>query len=144
MLIHKGCCHCSAISLELHTPRLPAEQTLGACQCAFCRKHNARAFSDPASLLIIHADVPDCVQHYSFGLETSHQILCRRCGVYIAMIMKDSEKIYSVLNIDTLDAREEFTQLPIPKDFSRETAPERIARRKAAWIPTTLNNWPEV
>ena len=46
-MIFKGQCHCGAISVEVVSDRPPAEQALGACQCSFCRKHNARAFSDP-------------------------------------------------------------------------------------------------
>jgi hypothetical protein len=46
-VIFKGQCHCGAIRVELTSDRPPDEQALGACQCSFCRKHNARAFSDP-------------------------------------------------------------------------------------------------
>jgi hypothetical protein len=38
----KGSCHCGVIEIELETDRLPKDQVVGACQCSFCRKHNAR------------------------------------------------------------------------------------------------------
>lgn len=139
---HTGSCHCGAIGVALETPRPPDEQSLGACQCAFCRKHNARAFSDPASRVTLTAHAPEHLQRYSFGLNTSEQILCRRCGVYVAMTMADEGVVWSVLNIDTLDDRALFIRPATPRDFSAEDRAARIARRKANWTPTTLVGWP--
>jgi hypothetical protein len=86
-ILFKGQCHCGAIRVELTTDRQPGDQVLGACQCSFCRKHNARAFSDPKALVTLTAADPQHLQRYSFGLKTSDQIICRRCGVYVAMTL---------------------------------------------------------
>lgn len=139
---HSGSCHCGAIGLELETGRPPDEQVLGACQCTFCRKHNARAFSDPASHVTLTAHAPDQLQRYTFGLNTSEQIVCRRCGVYVAMILADAGKVWSVINIDALDDRARFTRPAEPRDFSAEDHAARIERRKTRWTPTTLVDWP--
>jgi hypothetical protein len=61
-LIFKGRCHCGAIGVELISDRPPAEQALGVCQCSFCRKHNARAFSDPKADVTLTANDPDELQ----------------------------------------------------------------------------------
>ncbi len=37
----KGGCHCGAIGVELQCKCAPHALILGACQCSFCRKHNA-------------------------------------------------------------------------------------------------------
>lgn len=79
-MIFKGRCHCGAIGVGLVSDRPPAEQALGACQCSFCRKHNARAFSDPKARVTLTAADPEQLQRYSFGLRTSEPIVCRRCG----------------------------------------------------------------
>jgi hypothetical protein len=139
---HIGQCHCGAIQVELRTDRPPSEQVLGACQCSFCRKHNARAFSDPASHVTLTAREPEHLQRYCFGLKTSEQIICRRCGVYVAMTLTDGPAVWSVINIDTLSDRALFTQAPQPRDYSTEDRASRIARRKARWTPTTLVGWP--
>lgn len=141
-MIHRGSCHCGAIHIELHTDRAPSEQILGACQCSFCRKHNARAFSDPKSRVALTAIDARHVQRYAFGLHTSEQILCRQCGVYIGMLLRDGEQAWSVINIDSLDDRAMFTAQAEPRDFSGENRSSRIARRKARWSPTTLAGWP--
>lgn len=139
---HEGRCHCGAIRVELHSDRHPGDQIIGACQCSFCRKHNARAFSDPKARLTITAEEPDQLQRYAFGLKTSEQIICRRCGVYVAMVMTDDDLSWSVLNVDVLDDRALFTREAEPRDFDAEDRTGRIERRKARWTPTTLVNWP--
>ena len=82
------------------------------------------------------------LQRYSFGLGTSEQIICRRCGVYVAMILIDGDRVWSVVNVDTLDDRARFTGQAEARDYSAEDRGQRIARRKARWCPTTLVDWP--
>jgi|APCry1669189883_1035261.scaffolds.fasta_scaffold90868_1 hypothetical protein len=141
-MLFKGQCHCGAIRVELATDRQPADQVLGACQCSFCRKHNARAFSDPKAHLTLTAADPQHLQRYTFGLKTSDQIICRQCGVYVAMTLTDGGKVWSVLNVDTLDDRALFTRTAEARNYDAEDAEGRIARRKARWCPTTLVGWP--
>jgi len=82
------------------------------------------------------------VQLYTFGLMTSQQIVCRRCGVYVAMLLSEGDSVWSVINLDTLDDRALFTQAAEPRDWSAEDRATRIARRKARWTPTNLISWP--
>ena len=140
-VLFKGQCHCGAIRVELASDRPPEEQALGACQCSFCRKHNARALSDPQAQVTLTAAEPRQLQRYAFGLRTSEQIICRRCGVYVAMTMTDGKRVWSVINVDALHDRELFTRAPEPRDYSAEDREARIARRKARWCPTKLVGW---
>ncbi len=130
-MVYKGQCHCGALRIELVSDRSPGEQILGACQCSFCRKHNARAFSDPKARVTIIASEFAQLQRYTFGLGTSEQILCRRCGVYVAMTLVERDRAWSVINVDALDDRALFARTPEPRDYSSESREERIARRKA-------------
>jgi hypothetical protein len=141
-IIYQGQCHCGAIRVQLIIDKPPSDQILGACQCSFCRKHNARAFSDPRAQVILTATDREQLQLYTFGLKTSKQVICRQCGVYVAMILADGDQVWSVINIDTLDDRALFTREPQPRDYSAEDQQGRIARRKARWTPTTLIDWP--
>jgi hypothetical protein len=141
-MLFRGQCHCGAIRVELATDRPPGEQVLGACQCSFCRKHNARAFSDPKARVTLTAVDLRHLNLYAFGLKTSHQVICRQCGVYVAMTLAEAGQVWSVLNVDTLDDRAQFTRTPEPRDYSTEDREGRIARRKARWCPTTLVGWP--
>lgn len=140
---HEGRCHCGAIAIVLQTTRPPEEQVLGACQCGFCRKHNARAFSDPNASVILTVHAPEHLQRYSFGLRTAEAVICRKCGVYVAMILTEGQRAWSTINIDALEDRGSFTRQAEARDFSAEDVASRIARRKARWCSTTLVNWPE-
>lgn len=141
-MLFRGQCHCGTIRVELQTDKHPADQALGACQCSFCRKHNARTVSDPGAQVTLTAGDPRHLQRYAFGLRTSEQIVCRQCGVYVAMTLTDTDRVWSVLNVDTLDDRALFTRQPEPRDYSTEDRESRIARRKAKWCPTKLVGWP--
>lgn len=138
-----GGCHCGAIGLELTLPRAPEEEVIGACQCSFCRKHNARTLSDPEACarLIVHE--PAQLQRYRFALAASDVVLCRRCGVYVAMLMTEDDKAWTTISIDTLDERARFTKPAEPRDFSGEALEGRRERRKARWTPTEIVGWPE-
>jgi hypothetical protein len=141
-MIYKGRCHCGAIQLEMRSTRAPEKQILGACQCSFCRKHNVRAFSDPKAEVVLTAAQPEHLQRYTFGLRTSEQIICRRCGCYVAMTLTEDGRVWSVINVDTLDDRDLFTQVPERRNYDAEGRGERILRRKSRWCPTTLVDWP--
>lgn len=75
-------CHCS-----------PNSQQVGsqANMCSFCRKHNARTFSDPKAHVKLTAANPQQIQVYSFGLKTSYHIM--QCGVYVPVIMTDGSQV---------------------------------------------------
>ena len=139
---HQGSCYCGAIEITLRTTRPPHEQVLGACLCGFCRKHNARAFSDPDASVTLVARDPGHLQRYSFGLHTAEAVICRRCGVYVAMVLLEEDRAWSTINIDALKERASFTRSAEPRDFSAEDVAGRTARRKARWCPTTLVDWP--
>lgn len=139
----KGGCHCGAIGVELLLPRPPEEEVVGACQCSFCRKHNARTVSDAGAKASVTVHEPAQLQRYRFGLSASEVVLCRRCGVYLAMLMREDGAAWTTINIDALDERARFTRPAEPRDFSGEALAGRRERRKARWTPTELVGWPE-
>jgi hypothetical protein len=140
--VHSGGCHCGAIEVELTTDRAPEDQVIGACQCGFCRKHNARTFSDPKAVVVLTARRPELVQRYVFGLGTAAAIVCGRCGVYVAMLLTEGAEAWSTINVDALADRARFTREAAPRDYGSEDTTGRIARRRTRWIPTTLAGFP--
>jgi hypothetical protein len=85
---------------------------------------------------------PEYLQRYTFGLKTAEVVLCSRCGVYVAMVLIEGERAWSVINIDALDEWTMFTQAAEPRDYSAEDPHGRIERRKSRWAPTKLIGWP--
>jgi len=107
-----------------------------ACQCSFCRKHGSVAVSDPAGLVEIKLADPEKASRYRFGLATADYLVCRDCGVYVAAVMTEGDKSWSVAIVNALDHRADFTGLVEPVDFSAEDGDDRRARRRARWTPT--------
>jgi hypothetical protein len=136
MITHEGGCHCGAIRLSYRSAVPAADHTLRACQCSFCRKHGSIAASDPAGLVEITLADPAKSSRYRFGMATADYLVCRDCGVYVAAVMSEGEKSWSVAIVNALDDRAEFTGPVEPVDFSAEDGDDRRARRRARWTPT--------
>src|SRR5262245_47127391 len=100
-MLFRGQCHCGAVRDELTTDRPPGGQGVGPCECSMCGKHNGWACSDPKARVTLTAVVLLHVGLYAFGLKTSHQVICRQCGVYVAMTLADADEVWCVLNVDT-------------------------------------------
>ena len=136
MTIHAGGCHCGAISLTYRSTMPAAEHALRACQCSFCRKHGSIAVSDPDGSVEIRIADEQKASRYRFGLGTADYLVCRECGVYVAAVMTEGEKSWSVAIVNALDDRADFTGPVEPVDFSAEDGDDRRARRRARWTPT--------
>jgi hypothetical protein len=136
MTIHKGGCHCGAIRLNYRSELPAAEHALRACQCTFCRKHASRAVSDPHGLAEITILDGMKMSPYRFGFRTADYIVCRECGVYVAAVMTEGDRTWSVVIVNALDDAADFTGAVTPVDFSDEKEEQRLARRRASWTPT--------
>jgi hypothetical protein len=138
MMIHQGGCHCGAIRLTYRSATPAADHPLRACQCSFCRKHASIAVSDPKGLVEITLVDPEKASHYRFGMATADYLVCRDCGVYVAAVMTEGEKSWSVAIVNALDDRAAFTGPVEPVDFSLEEKDGRLERRRARWTPTVF------
>jgi hypothetical protein len=132
-----GHCHCGAIRVVLEPGGPLADLPFRACQCSFCRRHGAATTSDPRSFLHIEA-APGSVNHYRFGQHSADVLLCEECGVYVASTIEVDGARLGTLNVAgvALDGFEGRT--PELAIYDDETEPERLARRRARWTPTTL------
>ena len=115
----------------------PAETELRACQCSFCRRHGSRAISDPGGAVTIEAEAA-ALNRYRFGLGTADYFLCGRCGVYVAAVMTEGERAWSVVIVNALDDAENFTRPVQPMVYDAEDEAARRARRRTKWTPTTV------
>lgn len=96
--------------------------------------------SDPAGKLEITLRIPADVSRYRFALRTADFLVCRTCGVYVAAVCGIENVTYAVLNANVLDERGAFTRLPVRVDFDRETAAERMNRRRRSWTPAAVHD----
>ncbi len=132
---YTGHCHCGAIGFDYATACAPADWSVRACQCRFCRMHDALSTSDSAGRLAFVHDDPDQLQHYRFALQTADFLLCRRCGVYIGAVIDVDGARYGIINTHALD--------PTPPDiaavgaisYDDEDVDGRVSRREQRWTP---------
>jgi hypothetical protein len=132
-----GHCHCGAIRVILETPRTAAELPLRACQCGFCRRHGGLTTSDPEGHLHIEA-APGSVTRYRFGQRNSDFLLCAECGVYIGATTETESGLVAVLNVRGVDLPGFADRTPDPMVYDDEAPDERLARRKARWMPAVV------
>jgi hypothetical protein len=135
-MIYDGRCACGAVRVAYATDVAPSVWRLRACQCGFCRSHDAKTVADPAARLTITAESSDDLVRHRFALRTADFLLCRRCHAYVCAVIEDAEgHAFATLNTNVLDIRPALTQPASPVDYSGETAEARIARRLEAWTP---------
>ena len=134
---YEGGCHCGAVRVHMSTSRPAAELPLRACQCGFCRRHGAQTTSDPASTLHLIA-APGALRRYRFGRRKVDAVLCQDCGVYIASVLSDGDRLFATLNVAGVALEAFSSRSAEPAVYDDETDTEKLARRRARWIPTTL------
>ena len=137
MTTYSGSCHCGRIRLEFATEREPESFVPRMDQCGFCQRHRAMAISDPAGSIELHlpADPP---RPYRFGLNITDFHVCDRCGVWVAAIWSDGDRLFGVINVPVLDDRARFGNNAVTVDFDGEDVAAREARRRRTWTPARI------
>jgi hypothetical protein len=135
---HVGGCHCGNIHVRVQLSKSPQDTPLRACACSFCRAHMTRTVADMAGHFRLSADDWSLVEPYRFGSRTADYMVCRRCGVYVAAICDTAAGTRAVVNINCLNDRAAFTQLPNATNYEGETEATRLSRRVTNWMPATV------
>jgi hypothetical protein len=133
-----GGCHCGNLEIAFETAQPPAELTVRACGCSFCRRHGGRTVSDPAGGVEILVHDPAELSRYRFGPGTAEFLVCRCCGVYVGAVMAEAEAAWAIVNVNALVTPEVFAETAIPVSYDRESEIERRARRRARWTPARV------
>ncbi len=141
MNAYDGACHCGAIGFEYRTTASPADWSVRACQCRFCRAHDALSASDPAGELSFTASEPDRLQRYRFALATADFLLCRNCGVYIGAVIDIERSYRGIINTHALIDGSDTVASPEPMIYDGEDVAGRVARRDERWTPVTAVPW---
>ena len=131
-------CHCGSLSARYCTAVPVASWNVRACQCSFCRAHDALSISDPAGSLEFSAFRPEHLQRYRFGSGLTDFMICKECGVYIGARL--ASEPFGIINARAL--------IPIPEDlpaakaidYSGESGSEKRTRRAGRWTPLTVSS----
>ena len=134
----EGSCHCGGIRVRFETAKAPDALEVRTCQCAFCRRHGARAVSDPEGSMTVTAEAGREARAYRFGLGITDFLICPDCGCYVAAVMNEGDKTYGIVNIRMLADEAAFSTAETPRVYDAEDAEARLARRRAAWTPVAM------
>ncbi len=132
---YTGHCHCGAIGFRYTTGLAPADWSVRACQCRFCRMHDALSTSDPGGRLVFACDDPDQLQRYRFALRTADFLVCRQCGVYIGAVIDVDGTCYGIINTHALDAPPPEIAAVGTISYDDEDVNGRVNRREQRWTP---------
>lgn len=139
MTEYSGSCHCGAIVFSYETALSPPNWSIRACQCSFCRAHNALSTSDPSGELHFATNDARLLQRYRFGLKTADFLLCRNCGVYIGAVIQTDNGMWGIINTHALDNEPNDIAGVSPIRYDKENTSGRVSRREERWTPATLN-----
>jgi len=133
----RGGCHCGTLTVELRTMQSPSALHPRACDCAFCMKHGAAWVSDAAGNLVIDVHARDAFGEYRQGSGSARFLLCRDCGVLVAVVHGDGDGRRGAANVRCLDDAAAFAEATSvsPQQLSRE---DKIARWRELWTPAQL------
>ena len=136
-----GSCHCGSIGFRYTTAIDPENWSVRACQCRFCRAHNALSTSDPGGRLQFQTADRDALQLYRFGLKTADFLVCKCCGVYIGAVIDTSQGRFGIINTHALDATPNNIAEVGAISYDKENEQGRISRREERWTPVTGISW---
>ena len=137
MTDYTGHCHCGAIGFSYASALAPANWSIRACQCRFCRMHDALSTSDPDGSLQFHCANPDALQRYRFALRTADFLLCRECGVYIGAAIDVEGRQFGIINTHALDEPPADMAEVGAISYDDEDVSGRVERRAERWTPVT-------
>jgi hypothetical protein len=135
--VYKGSCHCGAIGFRYHATQQPGSWSIRACQCAFCRAHQALSTSDPKARIEFMAASPSLLNRYRFAQRTADFLVCSQCGVYIGALIETARGRFGIVNVNALDPVPVEVAAPVPMEYGAESHEQRIARREQRWSPVS-------
>jgi hypothetical protein len=108
-----------------------------ACDCDFCRKHVAAYVSDPSGSLQIQIRNELEVNRLRQRSHTAEMLLFRTCGVLVAALYRESNRLFGALNVKALDSSCGPEQGVSPKLLSPE---QKVRRWRDIWFPDVILN----
>jgi hypothetical protein len=128
-----GGCHCGNIRLEITLTGAPETYQPRACDCDFCVKHAAAYVSDANGELRIYIANSGNTARYRQGSAQAEFLVCRECGVLVAVLLEDTGRVYGTVNARAVDANVKFgNEQPVsPKALAADA---KVTRWRKVWF----------
>ena len=131
----RGSCHCRNIQFVLEWPNSEPIIPVRKCGCDFCSKHGGAWTSHPQAQLVVHVDNSSAISKYSFATGTADFFVCTSCGVVPLVLSDIDERLYAVVNVNSIDDTESLAFSSTTTNFDDEERDARLQRRERNWIP---------
>jgi hypothetical protein len=126
----QGGCHCGQIALSFSTAIPPEKFSPRACDCSFCQRHGASFISDPNGGLVIDVKDANALGEYRFGHGLAKFLLCRNCGVFVAVLFEIDDRTFASVNSRCIGGDVSFgnPQTASPQKLNADEKKERWAK----------------
>jgi hypothetical protein len=133
MIRISGGCHCGNIRIDLELTRAPDTYNPRACDCDFCRKHNAAYISDPQGSLAIRIKDESLRGTCRQGSGQAEFLFCRNCGVLVSVLYRNDGRLYAAVNARAVQGGKPFgaEQTVSPQKLSAE---DKVKRWQEVWF----------
>lgn len=128
-----GACHCGNISFQVELSHETSSYQPRACDCDFCQKHAANYISDKDGSLSIQIGNQSDLRIYQQGSKLADFLLCKKCGVLVAVVYQEAEQLYGAINGQSLNHKTCLGD-PIVTSPKQLSSQEKIARWKNIWF----------
>lgn len=135
METYAGHCHCGLQAFEYSTRVAPADWSVRACQCSFCRMRDATYTSDPQGQLRWTRRDDSQLARYRFGHATADFQFCLKCGTFLGAEAPLGETRRAVICVHAFDPRPAGMAAAVAVSFDGETADARDGRHAERWTP---------
>ncbi len=134
---YQGGCYCGNLQLKLSSTLAIPDLQPRACDCRFCRKHDAAWISDARGTLHVSSSEPQAVSRFRQGSSAAEFLLCQRCGVLAAVLYRPDDGCFAAVNSKAIDTAQPFPPAVCasPQKLGKS---EKIARWRSLWIPKVL------
>lgn len=130
--ILRGGCRCGRVVVAFETVHAPATLQPRACDCSFCRRHDAAWVSDAEGRIRVDAADPADVRSERQGSGTARFLLCAHCDGLAAVVYEAEAERFGAVNAALLTDRARFAAAMIvsPQQLA---ASGKIDRWRTLW-----------
>jgi len=129
-----GSCDCRNLRVRAEITTSPEAYRPRACDCDFCFRHGAAYVSDPAGSMQLGVEDRAELGSHRQGSGTAEFLVCRRCGVLVAVIYRADGRVFGAVNHRALDRSIRFAE-PLAVSPKRLDPTQKTERWREVWFP---------
>lgn len=125
-----GGCRCGKVALEVNLALEPKRYNPRACDCNFCRKHEATYISDPNGSVVVRTEAMSNLKFAQQGNKLAEFIFCADCEQLLGVRWHQHGSVNARVLFDKASFGKEISVSP--KHLSAE---QKVSRWEELWFP---------